>query len=153
MTRSTLPRPMLGLLAILPIAVVATGVFAAIPWLKTLPDALALTITISASIFVMGWSMFIASLARRRQDEVQRHSERIGLAYGFIGGTVFVNLLLFIPPFHDFIIDAANTIAVELKGDPSKSPLLAYVGGVASVVFAQSIGAVIAGQYWWRRKS
>lgn len=153
MTRSTLPRPLVGLLAILPIAVVATGVLAAIPWLKTLPDTLALTITISASIFVMGWAMFIASLARRRQDEVQRHSERVGLAYGFIGGTVFVNLLLLVPPFHDFVVDAANTVAVELKGDPSKSPMLAYVGGVASVVVAQSIGAVIAGQYWWRSRS
>ncbi len=153
MPLSTLPRPLLGLLAMLPIALVATVMFAAIPWLKTLPDALATTIAISASIFVMGWAMFVASLAKRRQDEVQRHSERIGLAYGFIGGAVFVNLLLLIPPFHDLIIDAANNIAIELKGNASKSPILAYVGGVTSVVVAQSIGAIIACQYWWRSKS
>lgn len=153
MPLSTLPRPLLGLLAMLPIALVATVMFAAIPWLKTLPDALATTIAISASIFVMGWAMFVASLAKRRQDEVQRHSERIGLAYGFIGGAVFVNLLLLIPPFHDFIVDAANNIAIELKGNASKSPILAYVGGVTSVVVAQSIGAIIACQYWWRSKS
>lgn len=153
MTLTNLPRPVLALLAIAPVAIVVTAMFTAIPWLKTLPDALAMTIAICASIFVMGWAMLIAFLTKRRQDEVQRHSERVSLAYGFIGGTVFVNLLLLIPPFHDFIIDAANTVAIELKGDAAKAPILAYVAGVTSVVVAQSIGAAIVSQFWWRSKS
>lgn len=153
MTLSNLPRPLLGLLAIAPAVIVVTAMFAAIPWLNSLPDSIAMAIAITASIFVMGWSLFIAFAAQKTQDEVQRHSERIGLQNGFLGASIFVAILLFIPAFHDFVINASNSLATSLKGDAEKAPLLAYVAGVVTLALAQSIGAIIACRIWWRSKS
>lgn len=153
MTLSNLPRPILGILAIAPALLVVTAMFIAIPWLKSLPDSIAMTIAIIASIFVMGWSLFIAFAAQKTQDEVQRHSERVGLQYGFTGGALFVAILLMIPPFHDVVINTANNLAISLKGDAAKAPMLAYVAGIATLAFAQSIGALIACRFWWRSKS
>ncbi len=153
MTLTNLPRPVLGLLALAPSVIALTAMIAAIPWLRTLPDSVAMTIAIIASVFVMGWSLFIAFIAQKSQDEVQRHSERVGLQYGFFGASIFVAVLLFLPPFHDFVINASTNLAVSLKGNAEKAPLLAYVAGIATLAFAQSIGAVIACRFWWRAKS
>lgn len=153
MPLSNLPRILLGAIALAPAVIVVIAMFAAIPWLKSLPDNIAMAIAITASVFVMGWSLFIAFAAQKTQDEVQRHSERIGLQYGFTGGALFVAILLMIPPFHDVVINTANHLAISLKGDAAKAPLLAYVAGIATLAFAQSIGAVIASRFWWRSKS
>lgn len=153
MTFSNLSRPLLGALALAPGVIVVAAMLTAIPWLKTLPDSIAMTIAITASVFVMGWSLFIAFIAQKSQDEVQRHSERIGMQYGFVGASIFVAILLFIPAFHDFVNDAATSLAVSLKGSADKAPLLAYVGGIVTLALTQSVGAVIACRFWWRAKS
>ncbi len=153
MPLSTLPRPVLGLLAILPIALVVTAVVSAIPWLKTLPDGAAYAFSIGAAIFTIGWSLFVAFLTRRRQDEVERYSERVGLQYGFLGGTIAVALALCLPGAADVIGAAANSVAVRLKGDADTAPVLAFVAGMAALAFAQSIGAIIACHIWWKAKS
>lgn len=147
-----LSNRMLMLMALGPALLVVAAMFTAIPWLKSLPDPLALTISIGASIAVMVWSLYISTLVNRRQDEVQRASTRYAWQHGATAGSIAVALLLLIPPFGDGVIDTANAAAMALKGTTEKAPLLAFVGGFITLSLAQVIGAFVVCAFWWRSK-
>lgn len=131
---------------------VAIALFAAVPWLRSLPDPIALTITIGASLAVIVWSLFISTLLNRRLDEVEQASQRDAWQHGTTAGTIAVALLLCLPPVNDNIAGWANAAALALKGSTDKAPMLAFVAGFVTLALAQVIGAYIACNLWWRAK-
>jgi uncharacterized membrane protein len=135
--------------AILAVPLLASGM----GWLKTLPDALVLTITGGASIFVMAWAVIFSNMFQRRQDEVERSSGQYAMTHGFTIGTILIAVLLMIPAFGDWVIETSKGLALALKGDTEKAPMLAFVGGFMALTFAQIIGAAVMSIVWWKRKS
>ncbi len=150
--RRKLSQGVVVLLGLGPPVLVAIGLFAAVPWLKSLPDPIALTITIGASLAVIGWSLFVSALFNRRMDEVQRASQRDAWQHGTTAGTIAVAILLCLPPVSDGIVGLANAAATTLKGSTEKAPLIAFVGGFVTLALAQVIGAFVACNLWWRAK-
>jgi hypothetical protein len=150
--RRKLSQTSLTLLALIPTVLLGVILFSALPWLKSLPDAVAMTISIGAAIVVMAVSLAVSILAQRRQDEVQCASGRYAVQHGNILGALLVAGVLLAPPFHDWLIATVNDIANSLKGDTQKAPMIAYVAGVATLAFAQVFGTIAASAWWWRGK-
>lgn len=153
MIRTKFSQRTLALFALIPAVLVIAVLFLALPWLKTIPDAVAMAIVIPIALAIVAWGLFVAVLGARNEDEVQRASGRFAVQYGFIGGSVVVALLLLVPAFPDFITATANSIATAADGDTDKAPVLGFIGGVVTLTLAQSLCALVLGVYWWNSRS
>lgn len=141
------------IVALTPIVVIPTALLTNLDKLKTLPDTAAIAISILASITVMGWSVYIATISNKKQDEVQKASTHFATHHSITIGSIIVALALCIPAVHDAIINTANSIALHLKGTTKGAPLIAFVGGFAALSIAQGLSAVVLSNLWWRSKS
>lgn len=147
-----LSRRSLVLIGIAPVPLVGVLIFSSTGWLRTLPDAVALTITSSAALIVMAWSLAVSIAIQRRQDEVEIASSRYAMQHGFTIGTIGVGTLLLIPPFRTCVLETSTSLSLALKGGTDQAPLLAYVGGFMTLIVAQIVGAAVMSSIWWRGK-
>src|SRR3546814_11796617 len=81
-----------------PVVIVVIGFLAAIPWLKQQNDTFVLALTAVASIFVMGYALFISHRLQRDLDEVQIASAGFASSRGWVWGAMATVLLLAMPP-------------------------------------------------------
>jgi hypothetical protein len=151
--RKRLSRRALVVIGIAPAILAVPLLASSVGWLKALPDALALMLTGGVGIFVMAWAVIFSNMFQRRQDEVERASGRYAMQHGFTIGSIVIAVLLLIPPFGDWVIESSNAVALSLKGNAEKAPLIAFVGGFMALTFAQIISAAVVGIIWWRQKS
>src|SRR3546814_17944736 len=86
-----------------PVVIVVVGFLAAIPWLKQQNDTFVLALTAVASIFVMGYALFISPRLQRDLAEVQISSAGFASHRGWVGGTIATVLLLAMPPVPDVL--------------------------------------------------
>ena len=85
----------------LPFAIAVAGCVVAMPWVKQHNPVLATILGTVGAIFVMGYSLFMASMVlrwQRRLDEVQIASQGFANSYGWVWGGVAAGLLLMVPP-------------------------------------------------------
>lgn len=131
-----------------PIVIVPIAVFTSIPWLKQQNDAIALGIAAAASIFVMGYSLFLTARVNRRLDEVEIAGQRFANTKGMTIGTVAAVLVMLFPPLMNVLVDLANTIGA---GSPEKAIRLGITIGFMLVVILQLLGTVAVAIWWGRR--
>lgn len=133
-----------------PIAIVPIVIIAAVPWLKQQTDAITLGITAAGSIFVMGYSHFLAARANRRLDEVEIAGQRFANTKGMTIGTVAAVLVMLFPPLMNALEDLANTIALS-TGSPDVAVKLGITIGFMLVVILQLLGTVAVAIWWGKR--
>ncbi len=135
-----------------PAVIVVVGFFAALPWLVQQNDTFVLALTAAASIFVMGYGLFISHRLQRHLDEVQIASQGFASSRGFVWGAMATILLLIPPPVTNWLIDLANMLST---GSPDMSDRgavrLALFFGLILVVFIQSVALIAASAIWQRR--
>src|SRR3546814_9596265 len=71
-----------------PVVIVVVGFLAAIPWLKQQNDTFVLALAAVASIFVMGYALFISHRLQRDLDEVQIASAGFASSRGWVWGAM-----------------------------------------------------------------
>ncbi len=147
MTKPNLGR---GVLWILPVALVVIAFFAALPWLKAMSDALALTITAAVVVIVMGYANYLAFRAQRGLDEVQQAGAAFATRWGASVGQAAFGLLLVLPPFKD----AAVAIVGKIAASPVDGTvvLVSLALAFCTVVILQAIGTVVVQAFWWTAK-
>lgn len=130
---------------IVPIAFLATG-----PWLKTAAGpVVTLVVGGAAALFVVAYANYLAFLARRRQDEVQRASTGFAAQWGVAAGQAAFVLLLVVPPFLDFATDTVRDWAND-PGANRQAIALAMTFGFCVLVLLQGIGSLVMRAIWWR---
>jgi hypothetical protein len=139
-------------LAMAPVALIAVAMFVSIPWLKEQPDAVVNTIAGVATVVVVVWSLFISRMSTRRLDEVERASANWAWMWGATGGSMFVVLLLALPPFRDLVSAGVNGFLMEMKGHTRQAAVLGFVAGFVALSIAQTIGTLVMAMVWWSRK-
>src|SRR3546814_15956309 len=80
-----------------PVVIVVVGFLAAITWLKQQNDTFVLALTAVASIFVMGYALFISHRLQRDLDEVQTPSAVFPRPIRWVWGAVAPVLLPALP--------------------------------------------------------
>ena len=131
-----------------PIVIVPVAFFSSIPWLKQQHDAIALSIAAAGSIFVMGYSAFLAARMNWRLDEVQIAGQRYAHTKGMMIGYFAAALVMLIPPLMNALVDLANTVA---GGSPDKAVKLGIMIGFMLVVALQAL-SMTAVAIWWDRR-
>ncbi len=131
-----------------PIVIVPTAIFSSLPWLKQQPDTVALAIAAAGSIFVMGYSAFLAARMNRHLDEVQIAGQRYSHTKGMMMGSFAAALAMLIPPLMDALVDLANTIA---GGSPDKAVKVGITIGFMLVVALQTLSMAAVAIWWGRR--
>jgi len=147
-----LSRRALVLLGVAPSVLTAVLIGVGLGWLKSLSQAVALTIITGAALFAMIWGLVLSMAHQRRQDEVEVASGRYAMQHGFTIGTLGIATVLLIPSFRQWVIDSSNSVSLALAGDTDVAPLLAYVAGFMTLTAAQIAGAAVMGSLWWRGK-
>jgi hypothetical protein len=135
-----------------PIALFVAATFLSIPWLKTLPDGVVETIAIVTTVLVLGWSLFISLWTNKRQDEVLRESSKWAWMWGATSGTLFIALLLALPPFREFVNASVSSFLLEMKGHTRQAAILGFVTGFVALSVAQTVGTIVMAFVWWRNK-
>lgn len=131
-----------------PIVIVPVAIFSSVPWLKQQHDAIALSIAAAGSIFVMGYSAFLAARMNRHLDEVQIAGQRYAHTKGMMIGYFAAVLVMLIPPLMNALVDLANIIA---GGSPDKAVKLGIMIGFMLVVALQAL-SMAAVTIWWSRR-
>ncbi len=135
-----------------PLLVVIVGFLSAIPWMKQQSDALVMTLTAAVSIFVMGYSVFLANRQQRRLDEVQIASQGFATSRGWTWGAMATVVLLTLPPVANGLVDLANRMGTGSPDTSDRDAVrLALFFGFMLVVFMQLIAVMVASAIWqWR---
>lgn len=132
-----------------PVVIVVVGFFTAILWLK--PNAAVVSVlTAAASIFVMGYTLFLGKMLSRRWDEVQRASVGFANTHGWVWGGYAALVLLMVPQVMNWLVDLVN----ELGSHDMTNQLavrLAFFFGVILVMVMQTLAIVVASIVWQRR--
>ena len=135
-----------------PVFIVVAGFFAAIPWLKQQNDAFVLALAAAASIFVMGYALFISHRLQRHLDEVQIASAGFASSRGWVWGATATVLLLMLPPVTNRLIDLANMLSTGSADTPDRGAVhLALFFGLILVVLMQLVSVILASAIWQRR--
>lgn len=150
---TTAPKKGRGALWILPVVLVPVAFFAAIPWLKTISQPMAILVTAAVVIFVMSYANYLSFRALRRLDEVQKAGAAFAAQWGAPAGQAVFALLLVLPPFRDF----ATAVVGKFPIHPGMAVdgtvvVLSLALGLCSVVLLQGIGTVVVHSIWWTVK-
>ncbi|TGG95024.1 hypothetical protein E4656_00940 [Natronospirillum operosum] len=86
------------MLWISPVFIVPGVIVALLPWLEQQNDAIVQGVTTATAIFVLGYSLFIASRVNRRLDEVEVAGQRVASTIGMTIGMVAAVLVMLFPP-------------------------------------------------------
>ena len=142
-----------SLLWFAPILIFVMAVFfASIPWLKDLDDAVTLSITSAAGVFVMLWGGFVATRMERDLDEVQLAGQRFAEAKGAAGGILVTFLLLLPTPVVDWVADNLLLMTTGSGETPERDTV--YFGmmfGMVLLIVMQALGTVVTNAIWNRR--
>ncbi len=145
-------RRRLYLLWFVPIVLVAGTVTLLKPWLRQQDPALSFTVTAVAAVFVMGYSVYIASRMQRRMDEVEVAGQGFATRYGWTWGGIATMVLLMIPPLMDGLVNLVNLQATGSAETLSRRAVrLAFVYGACLVVLVQLVCVMVASLVWGRR--
>lgn len=136
------------LLWVSPAIIVPIVFFASMPWLQRQHDSVTLAVAAAASIFVMGYSLFLAARVTRRLDEVEIAGQRFAQTQGMVIGWIAATLVMMIPPAMTALADLAAGIA---EGSPEKAVRLGIVIGFMLVVILQTLGMAVVSVWWGRR--
>ncbi|HEY7885461.1 MAG TPA: hypothetical protein VIC08_10985 [Cellvibrionaceae bacterium] len=131
-----------------PVAIVPIAFIAAVPWLKQQSDTLVLGLTAVASIFVMGYSVFLAARVNRRLDEVEIAGQRFANTKGMTIGTIAAALVIICPPLINALVGLANTMST---GSPEAAIKIGITIGFMLVVLLQTLGTIAVAIWWGRR--
>lgn len=131
-----------------PVAIVVGTFIAMLPWLKQQHDAIVMGIAAAASIFVMGYSLFLAARANSHLDEVQIAGQRFASVKGVTLGGVAAVLVLMFPPAMNALVAMTN---VHSTGSPEQSVKLGIYIGLMLVILLQTL-ATAAVSIWWDRR-
>jgi hypothetical protein len=131
-----------------PLVIVPAALVAAQPWLNQQNDAISKGSAVAASIFVMGYSLFLAARVNRRLDEVEIAGQRFAQTKGMTYGCFIAVLVMMFPPSMNALVDLANSIGA---GSPDKAVKLAISIGFMLVVLSQLL-AMLAVATWWGRR-
>lgn len=99
-------------------------------------------------IFVMGYSIFLATHLNRRYDEVQIASQRFAMAKGLTIGTFVGMVVMVFPPSMNALADLVHTVAVA-RDAPEDDVRLGIFFGYLMLVILQFVGIVAASIWWW----
>ena len=135
-----------------PIVIVIGGFIAALHWLKPQNASFVTVLTAAVSIFVMGYTSFLARRVQRRLDEVQIAHQEFANSRGWVWGLSATSLLLLMPPVTNLLIDLASMLST---GSPDRSNRtsvqVALFFGLALVALIQMVCIIIAAVIWERR--
>ena len=138
---------------ILPVVLVPATFFAAIPWLKTISQPMALLVTAAAVIFVMSYANYLSFRAQRGLDEVQRAGAAFAAQWGVPAGQAVFCLLLVLPPFKAFTTTVVSRVAADPGVTLDGTVVVATLAlGFCGVVLLQAIGTVVVQAIWWTVK-
>lgn len=146
-------RMVQAVLWVLPLVVLAVAFFAAIPWLKTISQPIAILITAAVVIFGMSYGNYLGFRALRGLDEVEKAGAAFGAQWGAPLGQAAFCLLLVLPPFQNFM----TAVVSQVVADPGRTVDVTVVvstlalGFFAGIVL-QSIAMVAVQAIWWTVK-
>jgi hypothetical protein len=154
MTTKSLGRVGRRALWISPIVIAFFGFFAVLYWLRPHNTTFVLVLTAVMSIFVIGYSSFLARRMGRRMDEVQIASMEYASFHGGLAGMGVTLLLLLLPPFTNQLIDLADFLtarAPDMVTRHRAAVLLALYFGFMLLVLMQTACKIVAAVVWERR--
>lgn len=135
-----------------PVVLVIVGFLSAIPWLKQQSDALVLTLSAAASIFVMGYCVFLSNRLQRHLDEVQIANQGFATSRGWTWGAMATVVLLMLPPVANGLTDLANMLGTGARDTSDRDAVrLALFFGFMLVVVMQLVAVMVASAIWQRR--
>lgn len=142
-----------ALLWVLPLVVLVIAFFAAIPWLKTISQPIALSITAAVVIFGMSYGNYLGFRALRGLDEVEKAGASFAAQWGAPLGQAAFCLLLVLPPFQNFM----TAVVRQVVADPGMSVNMSVVVsalalGFFALVLLEAIGRIVLLKVWWTNK-
>ena len=145
------PKMGRGVLWILPLVLVPAAFLAAIPWLKTISQPMAILATAALVIFAMSYANYLTFRAMRGLDEVQKAGAAFAAQWGAPAGQAVFGLLLVLPPFLNFATSVAHKAAAYpgMTGDRTVVATALALGFVV-LVLLEAIGRVVAHTLWWK---
>ena len=150
---TTAPMVWRGVLWVLPLMLVPVAFFAAIPWLKTISQPMALLITATVMIFGMSYANYLSFRAMRRLDEVQKAGAAFAAQWGAPAGQAAFALLLVLPPFKDFTIAVVSKVAADPGMTMDGTVVVVTLAlGFCTLVLLQAIGTGVVQAIWWTAK-
>ena len=145
-------RLALGLLAFV-LLIVALA--AAKTWLKTTIGGPMFTLVVTAvTILGMGYANYLSFRCHRGLDEVHKASAEFAARWSMPAGQAVFVLLLFLPPFKDFM----TSLVIEFGGPgPGMTVdrsvvVFAMALGFMGVVMLQAIATMVFNVIWWKSK-
>jgi hypothetical protein len=158
MTRKPAPNdPKIGRLALglLPFVLLVVALAAAKTWLKTTIGGPTFTLVVAAvTILAMGYANYLSFRVHRGLDEVHKASAEFAARWSMPAGQAAFVLLLFLPPFNDFM----TSLVIEFGGlGPGMTVdrsvvVFAMALGFMGVVMLQAVATMVFNVIWWKSK-
>ena len=135
-----------------PIVIVVGGFIAALHWLKPQNAWFVMVLTAAMSIFVMGYTSFLARRVQRRLDEVQIAHQEFANSRGWVWGLCATSLLLTLPPVTNLLIDLANMLSTGSSHSSNRTSVqVALCFGLILLALIQTVCIIVAAVIWERR--
>ena len=142
-----------ALLWVLPLLVLAAAFLAAIPWLKTIRQPIAILITAAAVILGMSYGNYLGYRALRGLDEVEKAGADFAAQWGAPLGHAAFCLLLVLPPFQNFMTAIVSGLAAGPGMTVDVTVVVTTLSfGFFAIVLLESVGRVIVQVLWWTFK-
>lgn len=142
-----------GALWILPVVLVVGAFLAAIPWLQTISQPIAILVTAAVVIFGTSYANYLSFRAMRRLDEVQKAGAAFAAQWGAPAGQAAFCLLLVLPPFQDFATAVVSKFAVHPGMTVDRTAIVVSMAlGLFVLVLLEAIGRVVVLKVWWTDK-
>jgi hypothetical protein len=141
-------------LLISPVVIAVVSFFAVLYWLKPHNATFVLVLSAVFSIFVMGYTGFLARRGQRRMDEVQIASRGFASFRGYVWGAGTTVLLLMLPPVTNRLIDLADVLTAGAPNMTTRHRTAVLLGlnfGFMLLVLMQMVCMIIASAIWQRR--
>lgn len=154
MTRKSLEKIGRQALLISPVVIAIVSFFAVLYWLRPHNTTFILVLTAVVSIFVIGYSNFLARRVQRRMDEVQIASQGFASFRGYTWGAGITVLLLQLPPVTNRLIDLTDVMtarAPDMTIRHRTAVLLGLNFGFTLLVLVQMVCMIVASVIWHRR--
>jgi len=142
-----------AVLWVLPLVVLGVAVFAAIPWLQTISQPIAILITAAVVIFGMSYGNYLGYRAMRGLDEVEKAGADFAAQWGAPLGHAAFCLLLVLPPFQNFMTAVVSGLAAGPGRAVDVTVVVTTLSfGFFAIVLLESVGRVIVQVLWWTFK-
>ena len=155
--KPALDEPKMGRLALglLPFVLLVVALAAAKPWLKTMIGGPMFDLVVGAvTILAMGYTNYLFFRFHRGLDEVHKASAEFAARWSMPAGQAAFVLLLFLPPFRDFM----TSLVIEFGGPGPGTTVdrsvvvFAMALGFMGVVMLQAVATLVFNVIWWKSK-